>query len=52
MLFYCGREMNICKMSRTGKKKTKKTAEMIEMVENAIQSLKEPGGSSLIAIKK
>ena len=44
--------MNVYKMSRIGQKKTKKTAEVIEMVENAIRSLKEPGGSSLCAIKK
>ena len=52
MLFYCGREMNVCKMSRIGQKQTKKTAEVIEMVENAIRSLKEPGGSFLRVIKK
>ena len=44
--------MNICKMSRIGQKKTKKAAEIIEVVENAIRSLKEPGGSCLHAIKK
>jgi hypothetical protein len=35
-----------------GQKKTKKTAEVNELVENAIRSLKEPGGSCLLAIKK
>jgi len=39
-------------MSRIGQKKTKKAAEVIEMVENAIRSLKEPGGSCLREIKK
>jgi hypothetical protein len=52
VLFYCGREMNICKMSWIGQKKRKKAAEVIEMVENAIRSLKESGGSFLRAIKK
>ena len=44
--------MNVCKMSRIGQKKTKKAAEVIEMVENAIPSLKEPNGSCLHAIKE
>ena len=39
--------MNVCKMGCIAQKKTKKTAQMIEMVENAIRRLKEPGGSSL-----
>jgi hypothetical protein len=33
-------------------KTTKRTAEVMEMVEDAIRSLKEPGGSSVHAIKK
>ena len=44
--------MNVCKLSRMGQKKTKKTAEVNELVENAIRSLKEPGGSCLREIKK
>ena len=38
--------------SDRSEEKTKKTAEVKEMVQNAIRSLKEPGGSSLRAIKK
>jgi hypothetical protein len=41
--------MNICKMSGMAEK-TKKTAKVKEMVEDAIRSLKKPGGSSLHAI--
>lgn len=44
--------MNVCKMSRMAEMKTKRTAEVKQMVEEAIWSLKEPGGSSLHAIKK
>jgi len=44
--------MNVCKMSRIAQKETKKTAEVEELVQNAIRSLKEPGGSSLHAIKQ
>ena len=44
--------MNVCKMSRIAQKETKKTAEVKEMVQNAIHNLKETGGSYLHTIKK
>ena len=44
--------MNVCNSNRIAQQKMKNTAEVKEKVQNAIRSLKNPGGSSLHAIQQ